>query len=397
MYALDGIRVLDLTRIMAGPWSTQILADLGADVVKIEHPGSGDDTRSWGRRIGSTSSTYFLSANRNKRSVAVDFNNPAGVSLILDLASKSDVVVENFKEGGLKRFGLDYQSLAARNPKLIYCSISGYGRESPSAGKPGYDLVAQAEAGLMAINGELGQVPLKFGVAAVDLFTGMYATQAILAALLARNTTGVGQHIDLALFDCGLSILSYLGTAALANGHPPPRHGNEHPDVVPYGLFKAADGPLIIAIGNDGQFKKFCSNVLMRADIADDPRFATNRLRAQNRQELRAVFVPAVASCRRSQLLAGMQAHAIPGGEVREVGEALASADAQARRMVRSVPIADGQHVDILASPLKLSGTPVREPVAPPEVGEHTDLVLREILGLASTEIQALRQSGAVA
>lgn len=397
MYALDGIRVLDLTRIMAGPWSTQILADLGADVVKIEHPGSGDDTRSWGRRIGSTSSTYFLSANRNKRSVAVDFNNPAGVSLILDLASKSDVVVENFKEGGLKRFGLDYQSLAARNPKLIYCSISGYGRESPSAGKPGYDLVAQAEAGLMAINGELGQVPLKFGVAAVDLFTGMYATQAILAALLARNTTGVGQHIDLALFDCGLSILSYLGTAALANGHPPPRHGNEHPDVVPYGLFKAADGPLIIAIGNDGQFKKFCSNVLMRADIADDPRFATNRLRAQNRQELRAVFVPAVASCRRSQLLAGMQAHAIPGGEVREVGEALASADAQARRMVRSVPIADGQHVDILASPLKLSGTPVREPVAPPEVGEHTDMVLREILGLASTEIQALRQSGAVA
>lgn len=397
MYALDGIRVLDLTRIMAGPWSTQILADLGADVVKIENPGSGDDTRSWGRRIGSTSSTYFLSANRNKRSVAVDFNNPAGVALILDLASKSDVVVENFKEGGLKRFGLDYQSLASRNPKLIYCSISGYGRESPSANKPGYDLVAQAEAGLMAINGELGQVPLKFGVAAVDLFTGMYATQAILAALLARNTTGVGQHIDLALFDCGLSILSYLGTAALANGSPPPRHGNEHPDVVPYGLFEAADGPLIIAIGNDGQFKKFCSNVLERADIADDPRFATNRLRAQNRQELRAVFVPAVSSCRRSHLLAGMQTHAIPGGEVREVSEALASADAQARRMVRSVQIADGQHVDILASPLKLSGTPVREPAAPPEVGEHTDRVLREILGLASTEIQALRRSGAVA
>lgn len=397
MYALDGIRILDLTRIMAGPWSTQILADLGADVIKIENPGSGDDTRSWGRRIGSTSSTYFLSANRNKRSVAVDFNNPAGVGLILELADKSDVVVENFKEGGLKRFGLDYQSLASRNPKLIYCSISGYGRESPSAGRPGYDLVAQAEAGLMAINGELDQVPLKFGVAAVDLFTGMYATQAILAALLARHTTGAGQHIDLALFDCGLSILSYLGTAALANGHPPPRHGNEHPDVVPYGLFEAADGPVIIAIGNDGQFKKFCSNVLERPDIADDPRFATNRLRAQNRKELRALFVPAVSSCRRSQLLAGMQTHSIPGGEVREVGEALASADAQARRMVRSVPTADGESVDILASPLRFSGTPVREPTAPPEVGQHTDAVLQEILGLASADIQELRKSGAVA
>lgn len=397
MYALDGIRVLDLTRIMAGPWSTQILADLGADVVKIENPVSGDDTRSWGQRIGSTSSTYFLSANRNKRSVAVDFNNPAGVALILALASKSDVVVENYKEGGLKRFGLDYQSLVSRNPKLIYCSISGYGRESPSAGKPGYDLVAQAEAGLMAINGELGQVPLKFGVAAVDLFTGMYATQAILAALLARNTTGVGQQIDLALFDCGLSILSYLGTAALANGHPPPRHGNEHPDVVPYGLFEAADGPVIIAIGNDGQFKKFCGSVLERPDIANDPRFATNRLRAQNRKELRALFVPAVSSCRRSQLLAGMQIHSIPGGEVREVSEALASADAQARRMVRSVPIADGEHVDILASPLRFSGTPVREPIAPPEIGQHTDIVLQEILGLGSADIRELRKSGAVA
>ncbi|MGQ0674803.1 MAG: CaiB/BaiF CoA transferase family protein [Rhodospirillales bacterium] len=393
---LYGIRVLDLSRILAGPWCTMILADLGADVIKVEPPGAGDDTRSWGEKIAGLESTYYLSANRNKRGIALDLAKPDGRRIARELAKRADVLIENFKLGGLKKFGLDYDAVAMLNPRLVYCSISGYGRASPAAARAGYDVVIQGESGMMSINGEPGGPPLRMGVAMADLSTGMYAAQAILAALYARGRTGRGQHIDLALLDCAMANLANMASSALITGKPQPRFGNSHPDIAPYQTFKASDGDVVVAVGNDGQFRKFCAIVGLPA-LADDPRFSTNPLRSRNRAELIPLLAARIAQKPRAHWMRAMLREGVPAGEVRDLVEALASPEARARRMAREVPHPLTGTVKIMGSPLKFSGTRVREPAAPPTLGQHTDEVLKEVLGMDAGEIKTLRTSGAIA
>src|SRR5690554_1638324 len=285
---LDGVKVLDLSRVFAGPLCSQVMGDLGAEVVKLEHPVRGDDTRDWGMRIGLTETTYYSAMNRNKRSITLDLQTDEGRRIVHELVPQFDVVIQNFKSGGAERLGLGYEQLRAIKPDLIYCSITGYDASGPEARRPGYDLVIQGEAGLMALNGEAGQPPLKFGVAAVDMMTGMYAAQAVLAALFRRERTGRGQLIEMALYDCGIMVTSYYGLDALLLGRDPERYGNAHPSIVPYGMFEAADGPLIIAVGTNAQFDKFCRDVILRPDILADPRYSSNVQRARNRQIGRA-------------------------------------------------------------------------------------------------------------
>ncbi len=395
MHALHGIRVLDLSRVLAGPTAGQTLADLGADVIKVEGP-DGDDTRKWGAQIGARESSYYLSANRSKRGVCVDLSTKEGQELVAALADRSDVVIENFKLGGVERFGLDYETLSKRNPRLVYCSISGYGRQSPFKARLGYDMVVQAEAGLMAINGEAHSEPVKVGVAAVDLVTGMISAQAILAALVARATTGRGQHIDMALFDCGLQFLAYLGTAAMFLNRNPVRYGNGHPDVVPYGLFECGDGSVIIAVGNDAQYRKLCADVLGRPDMATDPRFLTNRDRAANRDALMQEMDVALRKMTRAEIADGMLKAGVPGGQVRGVLDALHSAEAQARDMVVRRAHPEAGDISFFASPIRMSDTPVRAPSLPPVFAQHTDEVLSELLGLDAGRLEALRTSGAI-
>lgn len=394
---LTGIRVLDLSRVLAGPWCTMTLADLGADVIKVEPPSSGDDTRSWGKRIAGMESTYFLSANRNKRGIAVDLGKPEGAALARKLAERADVLVENFKLDGLKKFGLDYGSVKAINPKLVYCSISGYGRTGPAAARAGYDAVIQGESGLMSITGLPDGPSQKVGVALSDVMTGMYAVQAILAALFARQTTGEGQHIDLALLDCTMANLANVASSALLLGTVPKRYGNAHADIAPYQTFAAADGDVVVAVGNDGQYRKFCTEVLGLPDLATDPRFLTNPLRSQNRAALLPPIEAAMKAKPRAWWIDRLLKAGVPGGAVRDVQEALNAPEAAGRRMVREVPHPLAGSVKLMASPINMSATPVRDPAAPPTLGQHTDDVLREVLGMDDGAIAALRQSGAVA
>ena len=391
---LAGVRVLDLSRVLAGPWATQTLADLGAEVIKVENPRGGDDTRHWGPPYAGGEAAYYLCANRNKRSIAVDLATAEGQEIVRALAAESDVLVENYKLGGLDRFGLDYASLAARNPALIYCSISGYGRASPIAERPGYDYVIQAEGGLMAVTGPVEGEPMKVGVAVADLFTGMAAAQAVLAALIARDRDGVGQHIDMALHDCQLAMLANVGSAALASGAEPRRYGNGHPTVVPYQLFATRDGRIVIAVGNDRQFAALC-RVLERNDLAEDPRFATNSARVENRDALLAHLEPAISARATNDWLAALREVGIPCVEVRSVGTALASPEARARDMVQTVPHPSAGEVALVGSPLKLGGTPSVPPAAPPLLGEHGDEVLGA-LGYDADRIAALRARGVV-
>lgn len=394
---LTGIRVLDLSRVLAGPWCTMTLADLGADVIKLEPPGAGDDTRSWGKRIAGKESTYFLSANRNKRGIAVDLGKPEGADLARKLAERADVLVENFKLDGLKKFGLDYEAVKAINPKLVYCSISGYGRTGPAAARAGYDAVIQGESGLMSITGQPEGPSLKVGVALSDVMTGMYAVQAILAALLARQTTGEGQHIDLALLDCTMANLANVASSALLLGTVPKRYGNAHADIAPYQTFACADGDVVVAVGNDGQFRKFCTEVLELPALATDPRFLTNPLRSQNRAELLPPIEAAMKAKPRAWWIDRLLKAGVPGGAVRDVQEALNSPEAAGRRMVRDVPHPLAGSIKLVASPINMSATPVREPAAPPMIGQHTDDVLREVLDMDAAAIAALRASGAIA
>jgi crotonobetainyl-CoA:carnitine CoA-transferase CaiB-like acyl-CoA transferase len=392
---LAGVRVLDFSRVLAGPWSAMVLADFGAEVIKVEHPGRGDDTRDWGVRIGETETAYFNSVNRSKRSVCLDLGSDAGRRLAHALARQSDVVIHNFKTGGAEKLGLGYDTLGALNPRLIHCAISGYDRAGPEAARPGYDLVVQGEAGLMALNGEADQPPLKFGVAAVDLFTGMYAAQAILAALYERHTSGRGRRIEMALFDCGLMITAYYGLEALLLERDPPRYGNAHPSIVPYGVFDAADGPLVITVGNNAQFARFCA-AIGRADLAADPRFGTNLGRSAHRAALLPEIRAALAQRRRADLLAALADAGIPCGEVLGLHEALTSPRAQAAGLVTRQPHPVAGAVDVFAPPYRFDGArlPVRN--APPVLGEATDAVLRTLLGLSDEEIAALRAAGAI-
>lgn len=395
---LAGVRVLDFSRVLAGPWSAMVLGDLGAEVIKVEHPGRGDDTRDWGVRVGKTETAYFNSVNRNKRSVTLDLQTPEGQQIARELAKTCDVLIQNFKFGGIDKLGLGYEALSAANPRLIYCSITGYDRSGPEARRPGYDLVVQGEAGLMALNGEAHQPPLKFGVAAVDLFTGMYSAQAILAALYERERTGRGRHIEMALFDCGLMITAYYGLEALLIGEDPPRYGNAHPSIVPYGVFDAADGPLVITVGNNAQFERFCREVIERPDLADDARYKTNILRGQNRETLLPELTRELGNRPRKLLLERLARAGVPCGEVAGLREALLSPRATQGGLVTQQPHphTESGTTPVLAPPWRFDGErmPVRR--APPQLGEGTRDVLEQTLGYSAEKLAELKSKGVI-
>jgi crotonobetainyl-CoA:carnitine CoA-transferase CaiB-like acyl-CoA transferase len=391
---LAGIRVLDLSRVLAGPMCGMVLGDFGAEVIKVEHPGRGDDTRDWGLRVGKTETAYFNSMNRNKRSITLDLQKPEAVQIVLDLARQCDVVIQNFKFGGAEKMGLGYEQIKAVRPDIVYCSITGYDRSGPEAARPGYDLVVQGEAGLMAINGEADQPPLKFGVAAVDMFTGMYSAQAILAALFQRQKTGHGRHVEMALFDCGLMITAYYGLEAMLMQKDPPRYGNAHPSIVPYGVFNAEDGPLVITVGNNAQFERFCREVIDRPDLADDARFKTNLGRGANREALMSEILRELGCRSRQLLLQRLKAAGIPCGEVLGLYEALTSERAVRGGLVTEQPHPVAGSTHVMAPPYRLDGErlPVRR--APPELGEGTREVLSSLLGLGDERLADLKALG---
>nr|WP_236599204.1 CoA transferase [Ramlibacter monticola] len=391
---LAGVRVLDLSRVLAGPLCAQVLGDFGAEVIKVEHPKRGDDTRDWGLRVGKTETAYFNSMNRNKRSVTVDLATAEGQALVRELAKQCDVVVQNFKFGGAEKMGLGYEQIRAVKPDIVYCSVSGYDRHGPEATRPGYDLVIQGESGLMAINGEPTQQPLKFGVAAVDMFTGMYAAQAVLAALFDRQRTGQGRHIEMALFDSGLMISAYYGLEALLMEKDPPRYGNAHPSIVPYGVFDAKDGPLIIAVGNNAQFERFCIDVIERPDVAADERYKTNLVRGQNRDTLVPLLLAEIGARPRKLLLERLAAVGIPCGEVLGLYEALTSPRAVSAGLVTRQPHPVAGQMHVMAPPYRMDGErlPVRLP--PPVLGEGTREVLRDLLGFDEQRLAQLEAQG---
>lgn len=376
MSALKHLRILDLSRVLAGPWATQQLADLGAEVIKIENPKGGDDTRGWGPpflqdRDGqpTAESAYFLCANRGKQSVCIDIATADGQAEIRKLLLTCDVLVENFKVGGLAKYGLDYASLSALKPDLVYCSITGFGQTGPRRDEAGYDFMIQGLGGLMSITGAPDGEPQKVGVAVTDLFTGMYASIAILAALAHRDRTGEGQHIDLALFDCQLAMLANVASNYLVGGVIPPRYGNAHANIVPYQSFAASDGHVIVAVGNDSQFARFAA-LCGRAEWASDARYASNRARVENRATLIPLISAAIASQPRQYWIAGMNGASIPGGPINTIAEALAEPQAVARGAVVEVEHADGP-VKLVANPIRLSKTPIVYDVPPPKLGEH--------------------------
>lgn len=404
MGALSHLRVLDLSRVLAGPWSGQILADLGADVIKVERPGAGDDTRSWGPPFlkdaygeNTSEAAYYLSANRNKRSVTIDFTRPEGQRLVRELAAKSDIVIENFKVGGLAAYGLDYRSLKAVNPKLIYCSITGFGQTGPYAKRAGYDFMIQGLGGLMSLTGrpegEEGAGPVKVGVALTDILTGLYSTVAILAALAHRDQSGVGQHIDMALLDVQVACLANQAMNYLTTGTAPRRLGNAHPNIVPYQDFPTADGDFILTVGNDGQFRKF-AEVAGQPQWADDPRFATNKLRVANRAELIPLIRQATVFKTTAQWVSELEQAGVPCGPINDLAQMFQDPQVLARGLAVSIAHPLAGSVPQVASPIRLSETPVEYRQAPPLLGEHTEAVLEEVLGLDGQAVQQLRRDG---
>ena len=414
MNALDGIRVLDLSRVLAGPWSTQILADLGADVVKVERRGTGDDTRNWGPPFlcdaqgqDTAEAAYYLGTNRNKRSITCDISHPEGQALLRSLAMQSHVFIENYKVGDMSRYGLDYATLQAINPKLVYCSITGFGQTGPYNERAGYDFAVQAMGGLMSVTGErddAGGGPQKVGVAVADLFTGMYASVAILAALRHAELTGLGQHIDMALLDTQVAMLANLGANFLVTGGkqaPPQRMGNAHVNIVPYQVFEAAPKAsgerdfLIVAVGNDGQFAKLC-DVLGHAEWAVDPRFVRNQDRVRHREVLVPMLAKVLLSRGKYTWLEALEAAKVPCGPINNLAEVFADPHVQSRHMVDHWQHALGVDLALVASPMKLSLTPVRRDLPPPLLGQHTDEVLKEWLNFDKLQIESLRQDQAI-
>ncbi len=392
--ALDGLFVLDLSRILAGPTATQMLGDLGATVIKVENPKTGgDDTRGWGPNYAkgldgqpTDLSAYFMCANRNKQSIAVDLSTEDGQDTIRQLAARADVVIENYKPGGLTKYGLDHHTLCAAHPGLVYCSISGFGQTGPNRDQPGYDLMAQGYGGIMSLTGAPDGAPMKVGVGIADVMCGMYATIGILAALRHRDATGEGQHIDLSLVDAQMAWLINEGCNFLTSGQVPERRGNAHPNIVPYDAFEASDGHVLVAVGNDAQFVRFCDAV-GASDLGADPRFATNLLRIENRTTLIPALRMQLATLTKDDILTRLRAAKVPCGPIHDVAEALGSDQARARGTVVDVPrddVADGA-VQLLANPLKFSATPVRYRRPPPRFGQDTDAVLAT---LASQEKQ---------
>lgn len=419
MTSLAGIRVLDLSRVLAGPWCTQTLADLGADVIKIERPGSGDDTRSWGPPFlkdqaghDTAEAAYYLGANRNKRSVTCDIAQAAGQALIRELVTRCDVFVENFKVGDMARYGLDYPALKSLNPRLVYCSVTGFGQTGPYRERAGYDYAIQAMGGLMSVTGERDDLldesghpmaagPQKVGVAVADLFTGMYATVAILAALRHAERTGEGQYVDMALLDAQVAMLANLGANYLVSGKVPGRAGNAHQNIVPYQVFEVApatDGSkdhLILAVGNDSQYAKFCE-VAGRPDLAADPRFARNQDRVRNRALLVPTLEAIMKGRSKSDWLAALEAAKVPCGAINNLAEVFADPQVNERGMVTQWQHPLQPALRLVSSPIKLSATPVRQHLPPPLLGQHTDEVLRELLDCSGERLAELKKIGAI-
>jgi formyl-CoA transferase len=416
--ALSHLKVLDLSRVLAGPWCTQMLADLGADVIKVERPGAGDDTRHWGPPFlqdaegnDTLDATYFTACNRNKRAITLDMAKPEGQALIRQMAAGSDILVENFKVDGLKAYGLDYESLKAINPRLIYCSVTGFGQSGPYAERAGYDLMIQAMSGMMSITGQAdgtpGGGPMRMGVALIDVLTGIYACSAVLAAVESRHQTGQGQHIDMALLDVGMAVLANQAAGFLNTGRVPQRQGNTHPSLAPYQTFDTADGQMLLAVGNDGQFARFCE-AAGHAKWATDERFLTNTLRVQHRESLIPLMTGVTRTRTTAQWISLLEDKAVPCGPINDMRQAFADAQVQARNLVIKQPVAHaniGQPasdvianqicVQTVASPLRLMATPpvLRRP--PPCLGEHTEEVLAE-LGLDTAQVAALRAQNVV-
>ena len=394
MTPLDGLTVLDFSRVLAGPYCTMQLGDLGARVIKIEQPGRGDDTRAWGPPFVAGESAYFLSVNRNKESVALDLKHPAARRAIDTLLAGADVLVENFRPGTMERLGLGHEAVAARHPRLVYCSISGFGQTGPRRAEPGYDAMIQAEAGLMSITGAAGGPPFRVGVAIGDIATGMFAVQGILAALLARARTGAGQRVDIAMLDAVTALLSYQASSAFATGVTPVRMGNRHPSIAPYDTFAAADGEFVLSVGNDDQFRRLAA-VLGRDALADDLRYRTNADRVENAAALRADLSMLLAEWRRADVLTALKEAGVPSGAVRTITEALADPQLAARDMVVPLEHVAAGRIHVLGTPLKLSGTPPAIRLPPPALGQHTDAILSADAGLTASEIAALRRDGA--
>ena len=414
MNSLDGIRILDLSRVLAGPWCTQTLADLGADVIKIERPGAGDDTRSWGPPFlkdaqgnDSAEAAYYLGTNRNKRSLTCDISQTDGQALIKELVVHCDVFIENFKVGDMARYGLDYASLKALNPKLVYCSVTGFGQTGPYSDRAGYDYAVQGIGGLMSVTGErddLGGGPQKVGVAVADLFTGMYATVGILAALRHAEKTGEGQYVDMALLDTQVAMLANLGANYLVSGKTPGRAGNAHQNIVPYQVFEvkapanAATGSkdhLILAVGNDGQYAKFC-DVAGHPELASDSRFAKNTDRVKNRGVLVPMLEAILLTRTKADWLSALEAAKVPCGAINNLAEVFADPHVQARNMVNMWQHPYQQDLRLVASPLKLSRTPVRQDHPPPQLGQHTTQLLQEVLGYDVSHIEQLKNKGVI-
>jgi crotonobetainyl-CoA:carnitine CoA-transferase CaiB-like acyl-CoA transferase len=407
--ALTGVRVLDLSRVLAGPWCTQTLADLGADVIKVERPGAGDDTRGWGPPFLSDAegretaeSAYYLGANRNKRSVTIDIAQPAGQALVRRLARQCDVVVENFKVGDMARYGLDAAQLRAELPRLVYCSITGFGQTGPYRSRAGYDYAVQGIGGLMSITGERddrpGGGPQKVGVAVADLFTGMYATVAILAALRHRDATGEGQTIDMALLDTQVAMLANLGANYLVSGRVPRRAGNAHQNIVPYQVFEVADGHVILAVGNDGQYRKLCT-VAQRLDLAEDPRFQRNADRVRHRDTLIPIWTDVMRTRTKGDWLSALEAAGVPCGAINDMGEVFADPQVLARGMTVPVEHPLNPQLKLVASPMKLSATPVTVRRAPPHAsmpGQRPKTLRRMALPVPMGSRRILRSSSAI-
>jgi len=401
---LAGVRILDLSRILAGPTASQLLGDLGADVIKVERPGAGDDTRGWGPPFvegkdgePTRESAYYLSSNRNKRSITIDLSSSEGQALIKRFLAKSDILLENYKVGGLKKYGLDYDSLKEEFPGLVYCSVTGFGQTGPYSNRAGYDFLAQGLGGIMSLTGPREGPPMKCGVGIADIMCGMYAATTMLAALRHRDRTGEGQHIDCALLDTQIAWLANEGCNYLLSGKRPIPQGNEHPNIVPYAVFEASDGYFILAVGNDSQFQKWCT-FAGADDLAKDPRFQTNSQRVLNREALYELMPPYTARKTRDEWIDGLAERGVPCGPIKYVDEVFEDPHVQARNMQVDVPhhqAASGT-VPLIANPVKLSKTPVQYRHAPPTVGQHTEEVLRDVLGLDGAELAELTDSVAI-
>ncbi|MBI3372935.1 MAG: CoA transferase [Betaproteobacteria bacterium] len=404
--ALSHIRVLDLSRVLAGPWAAQNLADLGAEVIKVERPGAGDDTRGWGppwlkdgAGKDTTESAYFLSVNRNKKSITIDIGKPQGQAIVRELAAKSDVLIENYKVGTLKRYGLAYEDLKPLNPGLVYCSVTGFGQDGPYAQRPGYDFIFQGMGGLMSITGERddypGGGPQKVGIAITDVLTGMYASLAVAAALTHRERTGQGQYIDTALLDTIVAFNANQIVSFFASGRIPIRWGNAHPQVVPYEVFAVADGHIILAVGNDGQFKRFCKEAGC-PDLAEEARFATMSQRIIHRRELIPILSDVMRQRTKQDWLDALESATVPCGPINNMKELFEDAQVRHRGLRVDMPHPLGGSAPVVASPMRMSGTPVEYRLAPPMLGQHNEEVMKGLLGKSDAELHALRDAGVI-